>query len=106
MGEAKLKRANGKASPAKDQAVARAAVQAAEDASEANVGTLDQVNAMIAELTEQNNILRGRAVNYAGQLAKANAIIAKRDALIEKLRATKFGEKGKRDAGEAASRAS
>lgn len=96
MGEAKRRGdLNGGGMPG----VAR--VEAELEAAEANVGALESVQAMINELTEQNNILRARAVNFAGQVARANAVIARRDALIKELRAVKFGEKEKRDAGEA-----
>ena len=56
---------------------------------DANVGALESINAMIAELNAQNLGLRNRTVQLAGQLAHKDAIIAKRDATIQDLLAIK-----------------
>lgn len=60
-----------------------------------NVGAVESINAMLAELQEQNTGLRNRTVHLRGELAKANAIIAKRDATIRDLLAIQQAGKKK-----------
>jgi hypothetical protein len=55
--------------------------------SDQQVGAVESINAMLAELQEQNNGLRNRTVQLRGELAKAMAIIQARDATIRDLNA-------------------
>lgn len=85
MGEAKLRaEANGTKRPPprpreKDQKPEAAQLEG--DAVPVN----DLINAMVGELTEQNNELRSRTVRYRAEIAKLNAIIVARDLTIRKL---------------------
>ena len=72
-----------KAKPAKPEA-AKPVIEAVKPE---NVGMVESINAMIAELTDQNNGLRNRAVQLAGELARAKAIISTREATIRDLNA-------------------